>query len=292
MAEQVVAVVVTYNRRDLLRECLAALRDQERTPDRVIVVDNASTDGTAAMVRSEAPAVELMAMEHNVGGAGGFHAGLRAAHAGGADWTWLLDDDTIARPDALAHLLAARAPADGLPAPLVLASRVEWKDGRPHPMNMPIVGRRDLPRLVAATEAGLLPLRAATFVSLLVARPAVERYGLPLAQYFLWADDIEYTARVLRSEPGYLVPESVVEHRTKAPHTSVTHGGPRFYFHARNTLFMLRSASWETGEKRAIVWSLAASILAYLRVNRFSAQSAGTVLRGVRDGLGAVPTSS
>jgi GT2 family glycosyltransferase len=285
------AVVVTYNRRELLAQCLPALRAQDRPLQRVLVVDNASTDGTAEMVRAQFPWVELLALEANVGGAGGFRAGLRAAYAAGADWVWLLDDDTIARPDALRRLLDAAHRRDGLPEPLVLASRVEWSDGRPHPMNLPIVRRRDVAHLVRSAEAGLMPLRAATFVSLLVSRQAVERHGLPLAGYFLWADDIEYTARVLRRDWGYLVPSSVVEHRTKVPHTSVSAGGARFYYHARNTLFMLRSGSWTPAEKRTIAWTLLASSLAYLRGSAFSRASAATLARGLRDGLGRLPSS-
>ena len=282
---RVLAVVVTHNRRELLRQCLPALAAQQRAVDEVVVVDNASTDGTAAMVREEFPWVRLLAQERNLGGAGGFRAGLEAAHRAGADWTWLLDDDTIARPDALRALLDAREPGDGLAAPVVLASRVEWRDGRPHPMNLPIIRRRDVAQLVAAAERGLAPLRAATFVSCLVARAAIERHGLPLAHFFLWADDIEYTARILRREAGFLVPESVVEHRTKTPHTSISPSGPRFYFHLRNTLFMLRGPAWERAEKLPMAWGLVASTLRYLKVSRLSRASVGVVLRAVRDGL-------
>jgi rhamnopyranosyl-N-acetylglucosaminyl-diphospho-decaprenol beta-1,3/1,4-galactofuranosyltransferase len=290
--ERVIAVVVTHDRRELLRECLAALHVQQRRPNDVIVVDNASTDGTAEMVREEAPWARLVALERNLGGAGGFHAGLRAAYEAGAEWAWLLDDDTIPRPDALARLLACSAGPASLPPPSVLASRVVWRDGRAHPMNMPIVRRRDVPHLVGCAEAGVLPLRSATFVSFLVSRGAVERHGLPLAEYFLWADDIEYSARILREERGYLVPDSVVEHRTEHPHTSVTHGGRRFYYHARNTLFMLRGDAWEPAEKRPIAWTLVTSSAAFLRVNRVSVQSAITLARGLRDGIRRVPRSA
>ncbi len=291
MHEQVVAVVVTHNRRELLRQCLEALRAQQRAPDRVIVVDNASTDGTGEMVAREASWADLERLDVNVGGAGGFQAGLRAALQAGADWIWLLDDDTIARPDALQRLLGARDRLRGLPDPMVLASRVEWRDGRAHPMNMPILRRRDVAHLVACCETGVLPLRAATFVSFLVSRTAVQRHGLPLKEYFVWADDIEFSARILRTDRGYLVPDSVVEHRTPRPHTSVSHGGSRFYFHARNTLFMLRSRAWDGDEKLPIAWGLVAASAAYLRVNRCTPDSARTVARGVLDGLGPAPAT-
>jgi len=284
------AVVVTYNRKDLLRQCLAALREQTRAPARILVVDNASTDGTLELVRTEFPEVEVLALPENIGGAGGFHEGLKAAHAGPEEWAWLMDDDTIPTPDALAELLAARD-ADGLPEPpLLLSSRTLWSDGRLHPMNEPSFKREPPDHFIDSCEQGLLPLRMATFVSLLVHRDAVDRFGLPLKHYFIWSDDIEYTARILRAGPlGYFVPNSVVEHRTKVAHTAVTDSGGRFYFHVRNSLYMLRSDAWDGREKLSLVWATVYTTQAYLRANRMRRENVAIVLRGLRDGLSRQP---
>ncbi len=169
MARRVVwAVVVTRNRRELLEECLRALAAQTRPPNRILVIDNASTDGTAETVRERHPEAELLPLPENLGGAGGFHVGLREAHAGGAEWVWLMDDDTIPEPGALAALLAAPAALHGLGQPLLLSSRAVWTDGRLHPMNEPSF-KREPDHFVACCERGLLPLRMATFVFL--ARP-------------------------------------------------------------------------------------------------------------------------
>src|SRR3954447_10197137 len=70
------AIVVTFNRRELLAECLQALLEQTLAPDEIIVVDNASSDGTAEMVRERFPQARLEAPTENIGGAGGFHHGL------------------------------------------------------------------------------------------------------------------------------------------------------------------------------------------------------------------------
>ena len=132
----VCAVVVTHNRREMLRRCLAALADQRRVPDRILVVDNASSDGTREMLGSEWAHVELLSLRSNEGGAGGFHEGIKRAYAGGAGWLLLMDDDTIPARDALAELLdtaerldlAARV--DGVAEPALLASRVGGAMGR------------------------------------------------------------------------------------------------------------------------------------------------------------------
>ena len=275
MPATVYAVVVTRDRLALLQQCVEALRAQTRAPDRILVVDNASTDGTAAWLAGQDD-VETLRLEENVGGAGGFHAGLRRAHADGAEWAWLMDDDTIPRPEALEALLRPDTPA------ILRASVAVWKDGRLHPMNVPGLERERVEPLVEAAAERVLPLRTSTFVSLLVHRTAVDRFGLPEARYFIWSDDIEYTARVTRGGGlAVLVPDSVVEHRTAKPYTAVTSAGERFYFHARNTLYMVRGRSWSGPEKLSLLYLLALTSLQYVRAGG----SPKVVLRGLRDGV-------
>ncbi len=107
MPDRVFAVVVTYDRKDMLRECLAALRSQHFQLAGIVVVNNASSDGTREMLESEyADQVTRIHMRHNVGGAGGFYQGMKWAHEHGADWLWLMDDDGIPDDDALCCLMA------------------------------------------------------------------------------------------------------------------------------------------------------------------------------------------
>ena len=240
---RVVGVVVTYNRRDLLIEALSAVLEQSRAPDTVIVVDNASTDGTAEMVRSRFPSVRLVTAQHNTGGAGGFAYGLALALESTADLVWLMDDDTVPEPDALRAMLDARALHPGGP-PALIASRVVWTDGRPHPMNTP----RTKPfaskeERLAAAEAGCLPIRSASFVSILVDAAVCRARGLPQADYFLWNDDFEFTARLLRGQAGLLCPASVVVHKTAAFGSTDADPGQRFFYEVRNKVWMLRGGS-------------------------------------------------
>jgi GT2 family glycosyltransferase len=282
----VCAIVVTHNRKELLRECLGALEAQERPPERVLVVDNASSDGTTHMLEQEFPGVDVLALPANQGGAGGFHEGMKLAHADGAEWMWLMDDDTLPAPRALAELLGARERLDSPPA--VLASKVLWQDGEMHPMNVPGFERRRIERLVDGAERGLVRLRFATFVSLLVAADVVARHGLPLKHFFIWSDDIEYTGRVLRDEPGYLVPSSVAVHLTPDPHTAMSAPPERFYYHVRNTIFIIRGPGRSARDKLVFAWALVSSIWEYLRIN-LSPAAGAAILRGLRDGLRRLP---
>lgn len=281
---RVCAVVVTRDRRELLRRCLTALRDERRPPDGVLVVDNDSSDGTAEMVASEFPEAELLVLGDNVGGAGGFARGLARAHAQGYDWLWLMDDDTIVSGDTLAALLAGAARAPGGP-PVLVASHVRWKDGRTHPMNTPTPRWRWRRGLADGVRDGLLLLRYATFVSVAVHRRAVDRFGLPLERYFIWGDDVEFTARILRDEPGYLVPESVVCHWTPSPHPAATPTSERFYYHARNSLLLLRGSSLAPVERLDYARYYVRTLAQYLRINRRSPRRWALLLRAIGDGL-------
>jgi GT2 family glycosyltransferase len=232
--------------------------------------------------------VEVVTLAENEGGAGGFHEGLKAAYAGGAEWAWAMDDDTIPRPDCLAYLLAAREQVPPTArAPLLLASTVVWSDGTLHPMNTPGYGRGQAAGPVAGD---LVALRYASFVSLMVHRDAIRRHGLPLKHYFIWSDDIEYTARILRDDDvGYLAPDSVAVHKTLRPYTAVSTTGDRFYFHVRNHVFMLRGTSFDRREKLTLVHAVVATSWSYMRLNHWRPRHARTILRGLRDGFRRVP---
>ncbi|RYJ04080.1 MAG: glycosyltransferase [Actinomycetales bacterium] len=106
-AESVAVVVVTYNRADLLERMLVGLAALERLPDAVLVVDNASTDHTSDVLAAATnPGLEVIRPDDNLGGAGGFHLGVRTAYAAGYDRIWLMDDDVVPAPDCLTVLLA------------------------------------------------------------------------------------------------------------------------------------------------------------------------------------------
>jgi rhamnopyranosyl-N-acetylglucosaminyl-diphospho-decaprenol beta-1,3/1,4-galactofuranosyltransferase len=280
----VCAIVVTRDRRELLRHCLMALAGQHHPLDEILVVDNDSSDGSREMVCAEFPEVHVLPLAHNLGGAGGFSRGMAWAHARGHDWLWLMDDDTIVCGDSLAMLLAgARRAPGGLP--LLVASQVRWKDERLHPMNLPVPRARWPRELAEGITRGLLLLRYATFVSVAIHRRAVNRFGLPLEHYFIWGDDVEYTSRLLRDETGYLVPESIVYHWTPSPHPAAAPTSDRFYFHARNSLLLLRGSSLSPMERFDYGRYYLKTIGQYLRVNRRDHRRLAILLRAVRDGL-------
>lgn len=234
---RVVAVVVAWNRQELLQQTLDGLAAQTRRADAVVVIDNASTDDSALVAREHAVVTEVLTMPRNLGGAGGFAAGIaRAVVTQRADLVWIMDDDTIPTDAALEALLSARANYPGTAA--VLASKAVWVDGREHPMNRPrrrpLLSRELRER---AEQVGAQAIRTASFVSILIDARAIVEEGLPVADFFLWNDDFEYTARLLRRRIGLYVPASVVEHRTKVFGDSSADPGPRFVNETRNKVW-------------------------------------------------------
>ncbi|MDN5855704.1 MAG: glycosyltransferase, partial [Actinomycetia bacterium] len=239
---RVVAVVVTWNRRDLLVESLDAVRGQSTPVAAIVVVDNASTDGTDEVLAAY-DGLDVVTLSENTGGAGGFAAGLdRALAEHGPDLVWLMDDDTVAEPTALEAALAVHKQAD--PTPAVVASRVVWTDGRDHPMNTP----RRKPgaseqEVRAAQSVGAMPIRSASFVSILCDAGVIRERGLPVADYFLWNDDFEFSTRLLRGRSGLYCPASVVVHKTKAFGSTDADPGPRFYYEVRNKTWLYTRSS-------------------------------------------------
>ena len=208
----VAAVVVTRNRRELLLQCLHALLRQSIPAD-IWVIDNASTDGTAEAVAALANSrVIYRGTGENLGGAGGFSFGIRAAAAQPYELLWLMDDDTIPEPTALERLLHAHERLRGSYG--WLSSRALAPDGTDQPMNRQ---RATMYRDIAGYQANLIPAVMASFVSLIVPVEMVRRFGLPIGEFFIWSDDWEFTRRLSRQCPCYVVPDSRVIHAMEHP---------------------------------------------------------------------------
>jgi rhamnopyranosyl-N-acetylglucosaminyl-diphospho-decaprenol beta-1,3/1,4-galactofuranosyltransferase len=287
---RVCAVLVTRNRKSLLREALAAIGELSRPVQGAVVVDNASDDGTGEMLAEEFGHVNVLRLEKNAGSAGGYYVGIDWAYRQGFEWIWTLDDDSIARADALGELLRARERFEEADRPDVLASRVLWSDGSLHPMNVQKPKLYDARRQFLAAENATMSMRFSSFVSMLIHRRMVEKYGLPIPGYFLWNDDVEYSARMLRNEFGVMVPASVVVHQTQEKHVPATSVGGKYFYEVRNKLWIMRgSRAFDRGEKMWMGRSLLRRTWGHLREAGFSRESLGAVGRGIVAGIFGEP---
>jgi rhamnopyranosyl-N-acetylglucosaminyl-diphospho-decaprenol beta-1,3/1,4-galactofuranosyltransferase len=198
---RIAAVVVTFNRLELLQRLIPRLAETKGL-DEILVVDNASSDGTVDWLRGQvetsAVPVHIRQLTENTGGAGGFHDGLAWAVERGADLAWLMDDDGLPDPDCLDRLLEHDATLDFW-GPIVVD---EHDDARlVFPIRLP--GGTRVVNTIADAEAaardGLIADVVIPFNGVLVTRDLVERIGLPRAEFFIWGDDVEYLWRARRA---------------------------------------------------------------------------------------------
>lgn len=297
----VTAVLVAYNRRELLGEALEALAAQSRPVDRLVVINNASDDGSGdvaeAALAEWGDRARVIHLVENTGGAGGFTVGIAAAVSAElpqlTDWVWVMDDDTVPGPEALAEALAAheRYRASGPDSLAVMGSRVVWSDGDDHPMNTPkpkpFARKAERER---AASVGCMEIRSISFVSAFLRADRIRELGLPVAAYFLWNDDTEFSTRLMRGARGIYVPHSVVMHKTKIRGSSNQDPGPRFFLEVRNKLWMFRR-SRGLGPLEKPIW-IAATLRRWVRT--FVASTDRRTLRdglrrGLREGLGGRP---
>lgn len=239
------AVVVTYNRIELLKECIQALQGQSARVYKVVVVNNASTDGTTEYLSTlPTKMFEVINSEKNLGGAGGFTLGMETALQD-KDVTnlWIMDDDTIPTPTALEELQQASIKLGKYG---FLCSEVKGVHGEA--MNMPAPSK-DWNSLM---DDGFVKVEIATFVSLYVSVEAIHNAGLPYSEFFIWGDDTEFTYRLAAYAACYYVTSSKVIHKSKKSKdiNIVTDNDriPRYYYYYRNSYFYYKESLGWKGE--------------------------------------------
>jgi len=205
--EKIAAVVVTYNRKGLLKECLDALLNQTHPLDSIILIDNASTDGTPEFLKEKGyldnPKIDYVRLSENTGGAGGFHEGVKRGYEKGYDWLWLMDDDV--KPDNKCleiFLERIKEINENIKPVAVVGARYDFegkflnqetkKLNTSNPFKnlyQNIVSKKDLLKNYFLIEGF-------SFEGPLISRNIIQKIGFPDKRFFIWADDTDFCLRI------------------------------------------------------------------------------------------------
>lgn len=241
---KIIALVVTYNRIDWLKKSLKSLTSQTRKPDEILVIDNSSTDGTHEFLKGLS-GLKVKTLDENTGGAGGFSYGLKCAIEDGADWVWMMDDDALPYRNALEELESAILNYSD--ANVFLSKLTDKSNSTPSTrISNALIG---------------------TFVGFTVSRNVVEKVGLPDADFFIYADDYEYSKRIRKA--GFKIVKihsSLIEHKDWIKQKRIV----RFPFSKPNvpawkTYYLFRNPILATKGAKLIN----ASVRLYLSIDRY-----------------------
>jgi dTDP-4-dehydrorhamnose reductase len=293
---RVFAGVLTYNRKETVALCLRALLAQTRPVDRIIVFDNGSTDGTRAFLEREGfltdTSVSLKRIEENRGPAAGFSAIFEHAYSEGCDWLWVMDDDVIPAPDALEQLVNAYSANFSSPETIgFLSSYVRSPDGLPN--NVPDVDNTQEcfapPQWAELLAQGMVRIKFSTFCSDLIPRSTIDRFGFPSGAFYYGGEDVDYSLRVARERPGYLVGKSVATHlRAVSGQFHILAEAdpariPLYFYYYRNQLYIKRAYLGRYALARFHVLGIYDALRALGR-GAIGRKMAATVVRGLAAG--------
>jgi len=232
--ETVIAVVVTYNRQKLLADCVNALRSQTRRIDKILIVNNGSTDNTEAWLRQQKDVNFIT--QKNIGSAGGFNTGIKLAYEKNYDWIWLMDDDGFPKEDALANLLEDEGEKLCLRNCAVINKEDRksfvWKTGNY--------------ATIEEVNEEIIQNFAHPFNGTLLHKELIKKVGLPKKELFIWGDETEYYHRIITKYkiPFYTKTNSIHYH----PASSYSYKNDwdyasnwKMYFYVRNRFHILKT---------------------------------------------------
>lgn len=227
MVEATIAVVVvTYNRKKLLIECLNALLHGTRLPDKIILVDNGSTDNTADLLQEkgylENLLIDYIHLPENTGGAGGFSEGVKRGYEAGYDWLWLMDDDAEPKKDALEKLseyldepnVSALANLKLDQVGNIIHTHLGFFDSQENRNNFDFdveIHKEVEDELIKNHR--VLEIAFSSFVGIMLSRKAIKEVGLPKKELFIRGDDLEYCLRLVSTGKILLITNSIILHK-------------------------------------------------------------------------------
>lgn len=239
-------IIVTYNRLELLKENIEALLNQTYTEHDILIINNASTDNTENYVLGLTDKrIKYYNTGKNLGGAGGFSYGIEKAIELGYKYAWIMDDDSIPKKEALYSLINKAEMLSNKFS--FLASMVYWTDNKIFPMNLPTFKyKKNLKKnLQILSDYKLIEINSCSFVGCFINIEYAKKIALPISEFFIYGDDVEYTSRLSKEEKAYFDIESLIIHKAPSNKGADIATAPkeriqRFYLQSRNGVYIAR----------------------------------------------------
>lgn len=285
----VYTVILSWNRREDTLACLASLAKLDYPCVRLLLVDNGSSDGTAEAVARQFPGIEVIVNERNLGFAAGCNVGLRHALEQGANYVFLLNNDTLVEPAALNHLIALVGPNVGMVAPKIYyaadPTRIWSVGGMCNPFTFEKTGDRrghvDTGHWDKVMERDYL-----VGCALLISRRLLTEVGLFDERFFMYYEDSDLSLRARQAGFKLLLsPQARVWHKVALSSGGSDSPGERYWMARSSVLFFHKHVH---GFRWLIVlpYRVGSAIKTVLRLILHSqGRSAWAYLRGLYDGI-------
>jgi GT2 family glycosyltransferase len=239
------AVVVTYNRLELLKVCISSLRDQSFKLNSIIVINNSSSDGTAEWLNEQKDLVTVH--QDNGGGAAGFYKGIQVAYDLGFDWIWLMDDDVDPLKDCLAAMIEANKSSNMAyhvlqPDRKFFNCDAEWNYGSKFNFHNPFLPEAVRPIRSSDFEdhEQIKTIVSFPFEGPMLSRKVIQAVGMVDKRYFIMYDDTDYAARVHRAGFNVGLVKAAVMIKMINPITNVIAADWKLYYRVRNQIIIDR----------------------------------------------------
>lgn len=245
----IIAVVVTYNRCELLQKNILALKSQTRPLDTILVINNGSTDGTKDWLNAQEGVMVIT--QDNIGGSGGFWRGIKEACSMNADYIWCMDDDVRPYEDCLEKMLNAMSSSGGIVAPQRLLGGetiVAGGECLRFNLNNPFKSLKIDASLNDLTRNNnrTLCVQAIAFEGPLISKNVVDKVGLPEKDLFIFWDDTEFSYRAYKA--GFKIVYAPLAHLFKEDLTNgqsdvVIKRSWKYPYMLRNEVFFVKKYS-------------------------------------------------
>lgn len=200
---KIACVVVTFNRKELLVDCLNAILLQTYKPQKVYIIDNASVDGTYEYLKQmqwidinrNGIFYKYVKLPNNIGGAGGFYSGMKMAYESNEEFDaiWVMDDDGMPQERCLENLVAHIGQSAYL-APLVLSM-----DNHEETAFQYIPEKTHKEVLLKYGDTGIIQNYANPFNGILYRKDLLSKIGFPKKEMFIWGDESEFHWRAKKN---------------------------------------------------------------------------------------------